>query len=167
MEFIPREYCIHCTIKVKLTIVHDWQRALTDTDLRSVQASILPVMHDIAPMLVRTTAWHEQTLASLHHDKWIYSERGPKNRRNLFIWERSRAPVIRHGAHGHEGDDTTQAHHSYQGLSPGRLILNRPTTPVRGYLRGDHTTKGRHSCEGAHCCACAFQQLRSGSLVLE
>jgi hypothetical protein len=54
MEPNPSEYCIHCTTKSKLTIVHDWQRALTDTDLRSIRASIPPVMHDVAPMLERT-----------------------------------------------------------------------------------------------------------------
>ncbi|RDH27300.1 hypothetical protein BDQ94DRAFT_118243 [Aspergillus welwitschiae] len=31
------------------------------------------VMYDVAPMLVRTAVWREQTLASLRHDEWIYS----------------------------------------------------------------------------------------------
>ncbi|GCB20100.1 hypothetical protein AAWM_02985 [Aspergillus awamori] len=59
MEPNPIEYCIHCTTTSKLTIVHDWQRALTDTDLRSIRASILPVMHDVAPM-PEAWSWSEQ-----------------------------------------------------------------------------------------------------------
>ncbi|RDH26950.1 hypothetical protein BDQ94DRAFT_154802 [Aspergillus welwitschiae] len=73
--------------------------------------------------LASTSLQHRVEVAA---HSWGVSERGPKNRKNLFIWERSRAQVIRHGAHGHEGDDTTQAHHSCQGISPRRSYDTGP-----------------------------------------
>jgi hypothetical protein len=69
-----------------------------------------------------------------------------------FIREGPRAQVVRHGAQGHEGDDTTQARHSCEGDSydTGRPLLrrgfirHRPAIPAKGI----HTTQARHSCEG-------------------
>ncbi|PYH67066.1 uncharacterized protein BO88DRAFT_406339 [Aspergillus vadensis CBS 113365] len=68
---------------------------------------------------------------------WGASERGPKKKTNLFIWERSRAQVMQHGADGHEGDisgenDTAQARHSCEGISPGE----------------NDTKQAHHSCQG-------------------
>jgi hypothetical protein len=56
-----------------------------------------------------------------------------------FIREGPRAQVVRHGAQGHEGDDTTQARHSCEGDD---------TTQARHSCEGDDTTQARHSCEG-------------------
>ncbi|RDH26168.1 hypothetical protein BDQ94DRAFT_155917 [Aspergillus welwitschiae] len=45
--------------------------------------------------LASTSPQHRVEVAA---HSWGVSERGSKNRKNLFIWERSRAQVIRHGA---------------------------------------------------------------------
>jgi hypothetical protein len=78
-------------------------------------------MQDVAPVLVRPTAWREQTLASLLTTGYPLASARPQHRvevpahscgsqndvlrtKSPFTWEQSRAQVIRHGAHGHEGD---------------------------------------------------------------